>query len=135
MKKILAFILSVSCLGCIETQDSSRTGIVTHFGKQGLFCKTWEGTMSVGFTSNGTGTVSKEDFSFTVEAPEMIEKIQKAMESGKPVKILYKKELMTFCRSESNDHFAYSIEMLDKINELPMNRLSLNPAMDKTNAK
>ena len=97
------------CLGIEKITDSismgqeNQTGVITNFGTDGAFWKTNEGEMSIGFTKNGTGTISKEEESFCVDDKNLFETINNAKDSGKPVKVTLNKFVLTapwHCKSD-----------------------------------
>lgn len=109
---IICFFTALLLSGCWVVSEGERVGIVTKTSKTGLICKTNEGHLSVGFTKNGTGTVSKEDWEFTVEDDAVFEQIKKAAEASQPVKLFYRKEWVSICRAESDSYFVWKVEAL-----------------------
>lgn len=119
-KSILLLMLALPLAGCYEVSDGEMTGQITWFTKRGIFCKTWEGQVILGGMRKQTSMSSDGKFSvtssvantsyFTVEDLSLVPKIQAAFESGVPVRLHYKKELVTFCRSDGDDTFVTSIK-------------------------
>lgn len=113
MKQVIALVALILPLSsCVNYSEGERAGVVTKFSQRGLFCKTWEGQMSIGFMKDGQGTVSKDDWEFTVEDPAIVSQIKAAVDSGKPVKLRYSQELLTFCRADSNNYFVTGVEYI-----------------------
>jgi hypothetical protein len=89
-------------------------GIITRVAQTGVFCKTWEATLIRGGLTGGSGAFS-QPFDFTIEnRDDAVDMLRQAMESGAEVKITYRSELNTFCRSDSGDHFLTSASVLPK---------------------
>jgi hypothetical protein len=113
MKKILITILAALLLtGCWETKNGEKIGTVVKLAKEGIICKTWEGEIIRGGMNNGSGSFGTRPFYFTVESPELLKKIQNALDSQKEIKIKYHQELITFCRTETDDYFIDDIEIM-----------------------
>lgn len=118
MKRILALALAVPLAGCFELSDGQFAGQITYFTKRGFFCKTWEGQVIMGGMRKETHTASDgssvtssvaNTSRFTVEDPSLVSKIQAAFESGRPVRLNYKKEFVTFCRSDGDNNFVTGV--------------------------
>jgi hypothetical protein len=127
MKRHLLII--AACLplaGCFDYSDGDRVGTIVKFSYKGVICKTWEGELLIGgmkrktqtsTDSNGnissSSTMALNVMEFTVENPELIQPIINAMEAGKQVRLTYKQELFTICRSDGDDSFVQSIKVLE----------------------
>jgi hypothetical protein len=107
---VLASSLMLS--GCGEKGTGEKVGVVTKLARSGFFCKTWEGQIIRGGLNAGSGAMGAA-FDFTVEDLSLLPKIKEAMEKQQEIKITYREELMTFCRSDSNDHFITSVTVMD----------------------
>lgn len=105
--------LSMLLASCGDVGDGQKPGIITKLAQQGLICKTWEGSIQRGGFNSGTG-VSGAAFDFTVEDPQVVKDLQAAMDQQLEVKITYRTEFFTFCRSESGDHFVTKVEVMGK---------------------
>lgn len=116
MKKLaliaLIAISTASLTGCYEVADGEKIGMITRVSQQGVFCKTWEAEIIRGGFSGGSG-VNGQAFHFTIENPELVKQVQSAMEKQVEVKIHYKTEMNSFCRSSSGDSFVQSIETIN----------------------
>lgn len=108
--------------GCWDTGNGEKIGSVTRLQHSGVICKTWEGIIQRGGINNGSGVMGAE-FHFTVEDDALAEQVQKAMVAQQEVKIAYRGELTTFCRSDSQDIFLTKIE--------PLNAVSIPPTQSK----
>lgn len=105
-----AAILCLFLAGCIDNGAGQKIGQVTKLAKQGVLCKTWEGEIiRGGFSPDGNG-VQGGSFHFTVESDALAKKIQDAMERRLEIRLKYRSELISFCRSESNSQFVTDIE-------------------------
>lgn len=95
------FLSLLFLAGCsYHVSEGERTGIVTKISRKGIVCKTNEATMSLGFTKDGVGTVSKEDWEFTVANTQMLEKVKQFQETNTPVKVYYHDEFACICNSD-----------------------------------
>lgn len=115
MKKLALIALIVSSVfltGCYEVADGEKIGMITRVSQQGVFCKTWEAEIIRGGFSAGSG-VNGQAFHFTIENPELVKEVQNAMEKQVEVKIHYKSDMTSFCRSDSGDSFIQSIETIN----------------------
>lgn len=116
MKKMsLAFVAIFSAFllaGCWNTGGSQKIGNIVKFGKSGAICKTYEAEILRGGINNGTGAMGNS-FHFTIEDDALAAQVEAAMNSGREVKITYKTELVSLCRSDSNNVFLTKIEYFD----------------------
>lgn len=122
MKKLLILACLLPLTACFDYSDGDRTGTVTKLSRSGMFCKTWEGQMLMGglkkvtnLSSDGKSsvdTMAANTFEFTVEDDhlDLIPKIQAAMDSGQRITLTYRKELISFCRSDSDSYFITAVK-------------------------
>ena len=113
-KNVIALaILSVALSGCWDTGDGERVGQVIKLNKQGTFCKTWEAEIIKGGMSAGSGAMGGA-FYFTVPNNNqvLLKTLTDAMNSGQEVRVHYNMELVTFCRSDSDNHFVDKVEVI-----------------------
>lgn len=117
MKKValLAAIAAVALTGCIERGNGEKLGVLTKVAKEGAICPTWEAEIVRGGLVGGSG-VTGSAFHFSIESEELANKLKTAMEKQQEVKITYSSELVTFCRSESGNHFLKTFEIIDNKN-------------------
>ncbi len=111
MKKII-LLLPFLLTACFDYSDGDRVGVIQKLSKKGIFCKTWEGEMLLGglkkqvnVSSDGKSTTTSmvaNTFHFTVEDESLLPAVKAAMESGQPVTISYREELISFCRSDES---------------------------------
>ena len=92
---LLCFVLK--CTGGVnwEFSDGSRSGVIQKLSKKGIFWKTWEGELNLGYTegstdSNGHQTIRPAMFYFSVSDNAVAEKLKKAEIAGKRVTVDYK---------------------------------------------
>jgi hypothetical protein len=80
----------------------------------GVFCPTMEVEIIRGGMNNGTGVMGAA-FHGTIETdPKVFEFLMKAMEDRREVKVKFRKEMVTWCRSESEgNYFITSAEYAD----------------------
>lgn len=110
--------------GCWDKGSGEKIGSITRIQKTGVFYQTWEAEIIRGGLNSGSGVVGNA-FHFTVESEELAEKVKQAMLAQQEVKITYREEALTWCRSDSNDYFLVKIE--------PLNTVSLPPTQTKEN--
>lgn len=117
-------IISLICLigaigplaGCGDTGSGEKVGFVTRVvADSGVFCKTNEVEVQRGGMNAGSGVVGAA-FHVTVTDPAMFKQLQDAMENQTEVKIKYRKEFATFCRSDSPENaFLTSVDSAQKV--------------------
>lgn len=113
VKCVLVSLLAVMLSACWDMGKGEKIGVITKLAKTGAFCKTWEGQIVRGGLSGGTGVMGAP-FDFTVEDETLAKKVQEIMDKQQEVKISYRAEAASFCRSDSNSHFLTNIEVIDK---------------------
>ncbi len=105
--------------GCWDTGAGDKVGTITRLNKRGVFCKTWEGEIIRGGLNTGSGVMGGA-FHFTIESEDLAKKVQHYMDTQQEVKIGFRSEGITFCRSDSNDYFLTSIEPLSAVATPPV---------------
>jgi hypothetical protein len=96
-------IVGVMLLGTIgyptgafkDYSNGSRVGVVTKLSNKGFIWKSWEGEMNISGSrnstdSNGNSTIVANIFAFNIESPEVVKKIQEAMQTGDRVELVYR---------------------------------------------
>ena len=119
LKYMILVSLTVFLSGCWDMGGGEKIGSITRLQRTGVFCKTWEGEIIRGGLNSGSGVVGNA-FHFTVEDDTIAQQVQKAMEAQQEVKITYKKEGFSFCRSDSGNYFLVKIEPLNKVSVPPV---------------
>lgn len=117
----LLLLLSVFVLpiaGCWDYGGGEKVGTITRLNRQGLICKTWEGEIIRGGLNTGSGVMGQA-FHFTIEDDGLAKEVEKAMNSQQEVKISYKMEAITICRSDSQNYFLTKIEPLAVVSTPP----------------
>ena len=112
---VAAIVSAFALAGCKEIGTGEKIGTVTNVSPNtGLWCPTMEVEIIRGGMSGGTGVVGAA-FHGTVETnPEIFAFLLKAMEERREVKVKWRREFMTFCRSENkDDYFITSAEYAD----------------------
>lgn len=112
-------LIGTTLSGCWDMGGGEKIGSITRLQRTGAFCKTWEGEIIRGGLNSGSGVVGNA-FHFTVEDDALAQQVQKAMEAQQEVKISYKQEAVSFCRSDSDSHFLTKIEPLGKVSLPPV---------------
>lgn len=103
-------IAALAMTGCGEYMVGEKVGTIIKLNQQGNLCKTWEGEMIRGGMNGGSGGFSATPFHFTIEDPELLAKAKESMEKGVELKVRYRQERATLCRSDSDDTFLTSLE-------------------------
>lgn len=112
-KTIVTLIAATTLMGCVLRGNGEKIGMITKIAKQGVFCPTWEAEIVRGGFSGGSG-VNGQAFHFTIENDAQAEEIRKAMEEQREVKIHYRSEFATFCRSDSGNDFLTKLEIVER---------------------
>lgn len=118
VKLFFLTLITTTLTGCWDMGGGEKIGSITRLQRTGIFCQTWEGEIIRGGLNSGSGVMGSA-FHFTVEDDSLAQQVQKAMETQQEVKISYKKEWLTFCRSDSQDHFLTKIEPLGSVSVPP----------------
>ena len=118
LSSLIALSLTFLLSGCWDMGGGEKIGSITRLQRTGLFCKTWEGEIIRGGLNSGSGVVGNA-FHFTVEDDTLAQQVQKAMEAQQEVKITYKKEAISLCRSDSDNYFLTKIEPLNAVSDPP----------------
>lgn len=114
-KTILALAcvaVTMSLTGCWETSNGEKIGTIVKFAKEGAIFGTWEAELIRGGMNSGSGAFGNI-FHFTVEKPELINKVEQALQNQKEVRIKYHKEMFSFLRSENDSYFLDAIEIIN----------------------
>lgn len=93
--------------------EGARIGVVNKLSNKGVFFKSNEAEASMtglrkSSDADGNSTISANLFSFSVD-PAAVTDVTKAMESGKPVKLIYREWLVKPLSIEY-DHVVYAVE-------------------------
>jgi len=132
-KSFVLGVLAASILsGCYDTGSGDKVGSVVKLAKQGVFCKTWEGEIIRGGMANGSGATGTA-FHFTVDNDDLAKKIDHYLNTQQEVKLTYRMEFATFCRSDSpSNAFVTAVEPLSAAAARP---LKVEPVTVKPEAK
>lgn len=107
---LLLIAIGLSLSGCWEYSDGEKIGTIIKLRRGGLFCKTWDATLVRGGFTDGSGVAGTTVSYFTVEDERLVEVVKMFMEHQTPVKVIYRSEVISFCRSDSDSTFLKSIE-------------------------
>lgn len=99
-------------MACHDTGTGEKVGQIIKLNKQGVFCQTYEAELIRGGLNNGSGA-SSTIFDFTIEDEKLIPAIQDALDKQYEVKLKYRMEFATWCRSDSENHFLTGIERMN----------------------
>ena len=127
---VAIFLVSVLLAGCWETGNGEKIGTITRLNKRGAFCQTWEGEIIRGGLNGGSGVMGAA-FHFTVESDELAKKVEAAMNAQQEVKITFRSEAISFCRSDSESYFLKSIEPLNQVAMPPTQTPVASPAQSR----
>lgn len=105
---LIVFLVVLTLSGCWETENGDKVGTIVKFAKEGTLIGTWEAELIRGGMNSGSGSFGSS-FHFTVEKPELVQKVKDSLDQQKEVKIKYHKELLTLWRCESNNYFLDDI--------------------------
>lgn len=118
-------LCTVLLAGCWDTGGGEKIGSITRLNRQGVFCKTWEAEIIRGGLNTGSGVMGQA-FHFTIENDALAKEVEKYMNSQQEVKITYKRELNSWCRSDSADVFLEKIEPLNVVS-VPPTQVKIEP--------
>lgn len=111
MRKLLIGALCILLSGCgYVTGSGEKIGTVIKLSKEGIFVKTWEAEIIRGGMNNGSGGFSTIPFFFTIDDEAMLPQVQAAFDSGKEVKIHYKRRKYLLWTFSSECHGEYGME-------------------------
>lgn len=119
--KIFLFIFVVvmfsSCnfvaikIGGLTYSEGERTGTITKFSHKGLFFKTWEGELNMGGLEVGGKGVTWE---FSVNDPEVVEKIHKSQRVGGHWTLKYRQQLFKQSWNGATEYFVTDVVQPEK---------------------
>lgn len=112
MKPLIMLGLCASLMGCFSYESGEKVGDPVKLGTEGFWCGNRVGTIIKGGFNNGTGAQGMGfDFNFTSD--EAAENFNKALNSGRAVKIFYHKDyfLISFCLHKDN-YLVDKVEIL-----------------------
>ncbi len=123
---ILLFLIAPFLVACWETGNGQKIGTITRLNKRGVFCQTWEGEIIRGGLNTGSGVMGTA-FHFTIEDQNLVPLVERAMNTQQEVKITFRSEGVTFCRSDSESYFLTKIEPLGDVATPPTHVESAPP--------
>jgi hypothetical protein len=131
--RIIVFALCAALTACGQNySQGSAVGTITKFSKKGLVFESWEGSINMGgmreektevpdthTDSKGrtqtnyttVATMVPNAMGFNAAEPKVVEKINEALVSGRPVKITYRQWFIKPL-TISNSHVIQSVEIL-----------------------
>jgi hypothetical protein len=113
MKKLLIMLACLTMAAC-TSGNGKKIGTIVKLQQVGAFCKTWEAESIRGGYNGGSGVMGSV-FDFTIEDPNVLKQVQEAMDSQREIELTYRKEGVTWCRSENEgNYFATSLRYLDR---------------------
>ena len=111
--KIIAILVLVLCVMIapfyLTKSEGDRAGVITKLSRKGYVFKTWEGEMVQGSFQVMTSTV----WNFSVTDREAVEKVRKAMESGKRVSASYKQVMLRNPFRGETDYFVTDVKVIE----------------------
>lgn len=115
MKKLKWFAILLIILGImiapfyLSKSEGERAGVITKLSHKGYVFKTWEGEMVQGSFQVMTSTV----WTFSVADDKAVEKVRKAMESGKRVNASYKQVMLRNPLRGETDYFITDVKIIE----------------------
>lgn len=91
--------------GCKTLVQGEKVGVIIKVSESGFFCKTWEATMIRGGLQDGSGAFGIMPFDFTIEDQRWLAFVIDALRTQREVRVKYRKEFISWCRSDSESHF------------------------------
>lgn len=127
MKKMFFYIVGMLLFlplvtGCWDMGGGEKIGTITRINRMGIICKTWEAEIIRGGLNTGSGVMGQA-FHFTIEDDSLAKEVERFMNNQQEVKITYKKEGVTLCRSDSDDVFLSKIEPLNIVSVPPVQKI------------
>ena len=92
-----------------------RAGVPTKISHKGVVFKTYEGTLNVGgLTNTNDGTIPTTwDFSVRSSNPEVLDKIDLAIQNSHKVKLLYREKYVKLFWRGDTKYFVYDVEIIE----------------------
>lgn len=110
---LAGFVLAVpACTGCNrEYSDGDRTGVVLKLSHKGFAFKSWEGVLDMGGfhadkDDNGTTSMVRNLWLFSVVDPDIVPQIQEAMKTGQRVTLHYTQWLIGPTRIDTDSEIV-----------------------------
>ena len=108
MKKLMWVLPIFLMVACGENYSTgTRVGVVNKLSEKGLIFKSWEGEMLMALPAGVSGNTQPEKFEFNV-APEAVEKVKAALDSGKRVELVYRQWALQPVTID-NDHVVVDV--------------------------
>jgi hypothetical protein len=107
---VVCLTLILYGLGTCTISDGKRVGVVTKFSYKGFISKTWEGDL----LSGGQGAVTGAHWNFTCDKPELVNKINKALDHQEMIELGYTEYLAVAPWSGDTKYFITSAEVVAK---------------------
>lgn len=102
MKKLLiiGFLFLTGC-GYSSVNNETIGQVKTMTNHNPIFCSNWDMVdLSLGVMRNGTGSMSKEDQTFTVTDKDQLKLLKEAAQTGQLVKVTYNRKRFSWCVDE-----------------------------------
>lgn len=127
MKKFLiigGIILTLALIGGVwiayfaSYSEGYRVGKIMKISRKGILFKTWEGQLNLeGITAAqsklGSGLTGTWEFSVEDSRKDVIDSIQKAMDTDKRVKLFYEEKFYTYPWRGDTKYLITKVEILD----------------------
>lgn len=115
---IFALLGTLALSACDGYSSGERVGVISKFSTKGIFCKSWEGELSMGgfrnqTSSDGNSSVVANIFEFSVIDPKVVEEVELALRDGDRVALKYEQYVLPgICARET----SYVITGVEKLN-------------------
>lgn len=115
MKNVfLICLITIFISGCWTTQKGEKIGTLVKLAQEGIIFKTNEAELIRGGMNGGNGGFGVKPFFFTIENNDLLPTMQNALDGQKEIKIHYHTELFVLFRSDSDNNFLDSVEVMNK---------------------
>jgi hypothetical protein len=114
---LLGFVLLIAgvlyLLSLWSYSDGERAGTISKFSHRGYVFKTWEGTLNVGGFSGETGSLTPQNFDFSVVSDSIAEQVNQAVKTGQRVTLHYEQKLFKLPWNGDTQYFVTKVELVN----------------------
>lgn len=124
-KWVVLFVVLVILFGILgyvsfgSYSEGRRGGSIYKFSKKGYIFKTYEGELKMGGLMEGDGTLNTTEWEFSVSSSnkDAIDKIQKAIDNGSRVSLIYEEKFFIFPWNGDTKNFVTKVELIGPVND------------------
>jgi len=112
---VLVFIAVMLFLIYADYSDGLRAGVPIKLSHKGKVIKTYEAEINVGGLTNSTEGVLPSSWSFSIKSKDqqVIDKLNRAIEENKRVKVYYHEKYKVLFWLGDTKYFVYDVQILD----------------------